>query len=321
MIATIFDTNAYIGLVSQKSFDEVRDLIRQLKQVEQSKGYVAYINPTVAMELLSHLLDKHSMCSPSYTYTKACMAMYAHCADKEKNTYNITPLQEVQIANVYWGIENKVALETQKNIAYILSEIEQVPQCRTVRKYRKQLQQIRDFIQEAEVSYIKSIEDVKTFILQENPTYKDWQSYLADKKNRDDVTGYLNSPQLKKLLAKSMIYAIAIDLKNKGLPSPSADQIEKAIDIYLQDAAIPLELQQMILSHFDDSNYKFHLPHRVNMLWDSKILGVVGHKLQGKDEILLVTTDKDMQRAAKTVKSDSLIMSLPEYLKMLDFNI
>lgn len=44
MIATIFDTNAYIGLVSQKSFDEVRDLIRQLKRVEQSKGYVAYIN-------------------------------------------------------------------------------------------------------------------------------------------------------------------------------------------------------------------------------------------------------------------------------------
>ena len=58
MIATIFDTNAYLNMVSQKDFEDVRVFVQQLKDAESAQGYMAYIYPTVAQELLSHLLDR-----------------------------------------------------------------------------------------------------------------------------------------------------------------------------------------------------------------------------------------------------------------------
>lgn len=321
MIATIFDTNAYLNLVSQKDFDEVRSFVQNIKDAEAQKGYIAYIYPTVAEELLSHLLDKQSICKPTYTYTKACVAIYAHCSDKTSNSYRMSPLQELQIAHAYWGINNQIAVGTQTTICNLLYEIERNPNCRTINKYKLTLQQIKDFILEAEQSFVDGIEEVKQNILSQNSQYATWQDYLSDKKNRNAVTGYVNSPQLKKLLATSMIYAIAIDLQNKGIPSPNQQQIVKAIKIYMKDCAASLELQQILFSHWDDPNFQFGRPDRVNTIWDAKVLSCAGHKLQtgnGQgDEILLVTTDGNMITAAKRAIPNCKICTYNEYLNLL----
>lgn len=321
MTATIFDTNAYLNLVSKKDFDEVRSLVQNIKNAETAKGYVAYIYPTVAEELLSHLLDKQPLCKPTYTYTKACVAIYAHCSDKASNSYRMSPLQELQIAHMYWGINNQIAVNTQKTIGNLLYEIESNPNCRTVNKYKLPLQQIKDFILDAEQSFVDSIEGIKQNILSQNSQYATWHEYLSDKKNRNAVTGYVNSPQLKELLATSMISAIAIDLQNKGISSPNQQQIIQAINIYMQDCAASLELQQMLFSHWDDPNFQFGRPDRVNTIWDAKVLSCVGHKLQtgnGQgDEILLVTTDGNMITAAKRAIPNCKICTYNDYLDLL----
>ena len=218
MIATIFDTNAYLNMVSQKDFEDVRVFVQQLKDAESAQGYMAYIYPTVAQELLSHLLDRQPICKPQYSYTKACMAIYAHCSDKKQNNFRMAPLHELHIAHAYWGIDVKPYIETQTSFCNLLFEIEQQPNCRTVAKYKKQLKQIKDFTHEAEREYVAKIEEIKETILTQHPQYKDWASFLADPKNRNKVTGYVSSPQLKKLLASAMIYAVALDLHKKGYP-------------------------------------------------------------------------------------------------------
>ena len=321
MIATILDTNAYLNLVCQKDFDEVRTFVQNIKDAEAAQGYKAYIYPTVAEELLSHLLDKQPICKPTYTYTKACVAIYSHCSDKASNSYRMSPLQELQIAHAYWGIDNQIALQTQTTVCNLLFEIERNPSCKTVNKYKLPLQQIKNFILEAEKTFVDGIEDIKQKILAKNPKYVTWSDYLADKKNRDAVTGYVNSPDLKIFLATSMIYAIAVDLRNKGISAPNQQQIEQAIKVYIQDNAASLELQQMLFSHWDDPNFNFGRPDRVNTIWDAKILSCVGHKLQTGngvgDDILLVTSDGNMIKAAKSAVPGCKICSFKDYLSML----
>ena len=321
MIATIFDTNAYLNLVSQKNFNEVRAFVQQLKDAEAAQGYMAYIYPTVAQELLSHLLDKQPICKPTYTYTKACVAIYSHCSDKASNTYRMSPLQELQIAHSYWGIDVKTYLDTQTSICNLLFEIERNPSCRTIFKRKLPLQQNKNFILNAEKEFANGIEEIKQKILASAPKYATWKDYLADKNNRNAVTGYVNSPQLKTFLAFSMIYAIVFDLQNKGMVVPTQQQIDQAVNIYIQDCAASLELQQMLFSHWDDPNFNFGRPDRINTIWDAKVLSCVGHKLlTGNgvgDDILLVTSDGKMIEAAKRAMPSSKICSYKDYLKLL----
>ena len=317
MIATIFDTNAYLNLVSQKNFNEVREFVQRLKDAEASQRYCAYIYPTVAQELLAHMLDKQPICKPTYTYTKACMAIYAHCSDKKLNNYRMAPLHELQIAHAYWGTDVKQYKETQTAMCNLLFEIEQHPNCRTVAKYKKQLQQIKDFTHEAENGYVITIETIKKTILAQNPQYKDWATFLADPKNRNKVTGYVNSPKLKDDLAAGMIYAIAFDLQKKGYPQPDQQQISQAVNIYMKDCAASLELQQMLFSHWDDPNFDFGRADRVNTIWDLKILSSVGHKINNQDDILLVTSDKKMIEAAQRAMPTCKICKYKDYLSVL----
>lgn len=317
MIATIFDTNAYLNLVSQKNFEEVRDFVQRLKSAEVAQGYRAFIYPTVAQELLAHMLDKQPICKPTYTYTKTCVAIYSHCSDSKQNYFRTAPLHELQIAHAYWGIDVKPYIDTQMSYGKLLSEIERQPNCKTVAKYKKQLQQIKDFTRDAESTYVESIEEIKRLVLQAHPGYADWASFLADKNNKNAVTGYVNSPALKRHLAKSMIYALVIDMQAKGCRIPSKGQIEGAIDIYMQDCASSLELQQMLFSHWDDPNFDFGRPERVNTIWDLKILSCVGHRLNNQDEILLVTSDKKMLEAARRTMPTCKICKYEEYLVQL----
>ena len=321
MIASILDTNAYIKLVSKRNFDEVRSFVHEIKEAESRCGYIAYIYPTVAQELLSHLLDKQPICNPQYTYTKACMAIYDHCSDKELNQYRMSPFHELQIAHAYWGIDNKIVLETQKSICYILSEIEKNPNCRTIIKYRKQIEQIKKFTQEAEQEYIAGIAEIKQKILQQNSQYKDWNEFLSDKKNRDAVSGYVKSPGLREFLATAMIYAIAIDLHNKGYALPNKQSIDNAVKIYMQDCKASIELQMELFSHWDDPNFDFGRPDRVNTIWDLKVLSCAGHKLSNQDEILLVTDDKKMIRAAKDAIPNCKIFTYSEYMETIGVRI
>ena len=148
----------------------------------------------------------------------------------------------------------------------------------------------------------------------------DWKSYLADSNNKDFIHNFMNSVNLDQFLAKVMVQAMANDLQNKGLITLNDIQIKQAIEVYIESFPASLEIQRMIFSHWDDPNYNFGRPDRVNTIWDAKILSVVGRSIN-KHKILLITNDNDMRIASEKTTSGCLIMSLSEYLKILNLSI
>lgn len=311
---TVFDTNAYLNLVSQKSFDEVRDFVERIKEAEASKGYHAYIHPVVSQELMYHLLDIQPE-NPTYTYTKACVALYNHCSNKETDQYFMAPYTELQRAHAYWNIENTVSIETEKALADILYDIENEPTDATVMSHRDALEKNKRFIDSAEQGYVHAIEDLKNDVLSKHPECKSWREYLSVKKNKDELTAHLNSVDFKRTLAVAAINAIVLELQMFGMRVPTIQQMEDAIDYYLEDAAASIELQCRIYRHLDNPDYQFDQPQRINMIWDSRILSILGHRI-AEEEILLVTSDNEMRTAA-TVMPHGHIMSYNDYLTTL----
>ena len=307
----VFDTNAYRKFVSGKQIDQIHDEIDELVAKEKSKGYLAHMSTTVAMEIVSHLKDREEEFSYK-SCIKAAQAIYYHCGDEY--AFRLAPLPETQIALEFFGVKNEKSIRTQTTIGQVLYQIAKDPTKENISKYDSEIQKVIDFIHGAENCLIESVEEMARSI---DSNFKDWTLFKNDKNSR---TKYLNEIKSEKFLlttSLAMLTAVFFDLENQGivLKKYSKEEIVNQSNDYRQRYAAPLELRRywmtQLPNHFDMTKKS-----RANFIWDEKILHLVNHTIDG-EPILLVTGDDKMHDSAKNVNPEAKIVKLEEYLEML----
>lgn len=307
----VFDTNAYRKFVENKSLDEIQSKIKEIISKERSKGYIAYMSSTVAMEIMSHLKDDED--DRNYkSCIKSAQALYFHCGDEK--SFRLIPLPETQLSYELFGLENKKSRKTQEIIGKILFQIAVTPTKEKINEYDSIIQQIIDFIHGAEKCLQDQVEIMATKI---DPSYSDWTLFKNDESNRTKYLNWIRSNNFFLMTGLAFLTALYIDLSGQGieLPTFSLNEIQAQVGQYVKNYPEPLELRRYWMSqlpgHFDLSSKS-----RSNFIWDEKILHIVNKKING-EPILLVTSDNKMIECSKLVSSTSNIVSLDEYLNSL----
>lgn len=307
-----FDSNGYRNFVKGKTLSDITTEVQQLRAQEAAKGYVPFICPTVAMELISHLLDSPQSTSFG-SCLKACQAMYLHCGNTTQ--FRILPLPEVQIAKEYFGIADTHAIQNETEIGQILFQLSQSPTQTTIQANFQNIQRIKQFIRNAEQTYS---DQVLQFMQGIDPQAQRWNFFQNNQSKRNQFLKEIRSANFKLITAKAMLMAIALTLQAKGylLPSPTPQEFQNQIQNYIDSYATSLLYRQRCWEQFITPNYNISQKSRANAIWDEYILHFIGHRINGED-ILLVTDDKKMIEAARSIDPNALIYTYKDYIQSL----
>lgn len=307
----IFDTNAYRNFVDGKSMTEIKKEICEIKAKEQNEGYIAFMGTTVGQELLSHMKDDCE--SRSFkSCIKAVQAIYWHCGDS--NEFRLVPLPETQLAKEFFNVENKKSLNVQQVVGQVLYQIANNPTSDTIKKYDSELQQIIDFINDAEKTLAGCIEQLMKNI---DSSYSDWTLFKDDEKNRKKWIEFVRSYNFKLLTALAMLVALCYDLEGQGIAIKlvGIDEQKKQAENYISRYAAPFELRkywmEKLLGHFDLTKQS-----RSNFIWDERILHQAG-KTINNIPILIVTSDGAMKECAERVNPQNEIITYNDYIQQL----
>lgn len=307
----VFDTNAYRNFVKGKSIENIKQEITEIRTKEKQKRITAYLHTTVGMELLGNLYETNGTLFQSCM--KASAAMYLHCSDS--NAYRIMSLHEVQLCRDFFHVEDIHSICTQKVVGSILYQISQNPTQDTVNKNIENIKRIKLFIDKAEESSAKEIED---FIKNIDPTSTDWQIFKNDKNKRRQYLSFIRSSEFENQTSYAMLCIIYnyCQLKKYNMSSIELDKIDNMVKAYKESHMILINFRRKYFESLVGSNFNFREKSRINFIWDEKILSIVGRTLESKD-ILLVTSDRWMHDAAKIINPNSKIMNYQEYINFL----
>lgn len=310
---TIFDTNAYWNFVKDKTISNIETEMTDLRRKECSKGITPYMCTTVAMELLSHLLDGENQRSFK-NCLKSSQAMYFHCGDA--GSFRLLPLPEVQIAKEYFFVENYSSLETQRNVGHILYSISQSPNINTVNQYQDSISQIKAFIDQAEESFASEVEKYISTI---DPSASAWNLFANDSKKKAEYLKYIRSEEFYKITASAMLCAVNFHLLSKGyvVEDQCKADVEKKIKGYVDSYKVSLIFRRKLWECIANPNFNLREKSRANSIWDEHILHFVNKSVAGED-ILLVTSDAKMKDSAKEVDENLLVYTYDEYITFLN---
>lgn len=306
-----FDTNVYRNLASRKSIQDAKRQLEEIKEKENEKNITSMMSTTVAMELLSHLLDKKDSISFVACH-KACQLIYQHCGDP--HGFRVLPLPETQISMEYFGIQNKQFQDTQIAIGQLLYRIYRDPSMNTITQISSDIQKIKNFIHDAEATLITSIEEMCRKI---DPSFSNWTLFKDDDKKRKSFLSFVRSDNFKRETALAYLCAINLKLISQGYNvSLTEDMIKDMCSTYLESYSASLEFRSWGFCQLVNGGFDLSKNSRTNFLWDELILHLVGHKCD-ENPICLITSDKKMIEGTRRSKSKGLIMNLNDYLKYL----
>lgn len=304
----VFDTNAYRNLVSNLTLDDAKNKIQVIKQYESKKNIMPMMCTTVAMELLTHLADLHNTRSFK-SCLNACQVMYIHCGNSSE--FRLLPLPETQIAKEYFNVESQAFIDTQIAIGQILFKISRSPCVNTVNAYCGTIDKIKKFIASAEQTLADQVECMCKNL---DPRFSNWTLFIADNANRRKYLDYIHSEEFQNVTASAYLCALAMKLCEQGYKIElTEEEIRNKIQTYRQTYQAPLNLRAWFFSQLVNGGFNLNSNSRTNFLWDELILYFMGRKCNG-EEILLVTSDKKMNEAAKRVNQNALIKTYDEYL-------
>lgn len=306
----VFDTNAYRNVVSQKNESESKQLIENIKNQENSKEIIPMMSSTVAMELIKHLHDEPNSRSFKSCST-ACKIMYEHTGNSEQ--FRLLPLPETQLAKIFFKIDNKKALQTQKSLGVLLYELTKNLE-ESINKYSTQISEVANFMNKAEQVYVDGL---NSLCKQIDPSFVNWPPFQNNEKKRSEFLNYVKSNSFQENTAIALLSAVEHDLIKQGKtiiipPNIRSEQVSIFIDSY----KIPLNFRSWVWSQFVNGDFNPEKKSRANYIWDEYILHFADKKANNH-QIMLVTCDNQMIGAAKRVNKNCLIKTFDEYLKFI----
>lgn len=305
-IPVVLDTNAYRRMctVSQIS-DPSKEVVKYMERFK-SHRIVAFANPYVIMELAAHLADPMD---PDFSECRQALCAQHHlCSVPDHGKIRILADSESQ---VLWVLYKKRLREsdhrTQQLCAVSLRihdrasgalDTEAIAACK----------QIKSCLDKIKAQFISDM--WKHVVLGLNPSSTGWEPLKNDKCERRKVLKWLDSPAFLLAIAKAYVLKA---MKQAGVGESEA-KIAANAELVKSRFSAPLQLYAEILKRIVKTGCNMGKDGRSNWVCDMMIILGIGVQIQGiKKEFHLVTSDRDMLRAAKQVGSGAYVHSLQDF--------
>ena len=311
MEKVIFDTNAYRYLSTGKSYEEIDKLIKKVKYREQKENIETLISPIVAKELLAHVANKND---PSFEKClKAIKALYLHSGND--NEYNMIASPELLISKAFFGKEIPAKVETNIAIGQIIYHLATNPTDYIFAKFQHNLNLNYEHVIKSENEFALAM---KQFITSLDPNADEWKVFVDDSIGRTKALKQIRSEQVSKEIALGYLFLVYQLLMYSGEISalPTKEIIERA-DKFIEVFPEPIALYKVVMENLVNSEFNLFENSRANFVWDIHLMFNIGkHSIKGSN-IIFVTADKAMIRAAIGENAQCSILTFDEYMEYL----
>lgn len=313
MEIVIFDTNAYRNLTLDRDFSELEKDVEQFKLIEQAERISALMHPIVIKELLYHVGGKRD--GMHEKAIKALKAMFHHCGNTEH--FLILADFDLQLSNFFYKVVDSNRERVDRQLGEIVSALAIHSTEHVLQKYQFNLKQIREQIQETETFFKNQL---KIFIRNIDPDSEDWTVFQNDEVKRRKAIAYFTSSKIEYEIACGYITLLHDNLLSKGLISPDTpEQLHKKTLAFIEIFQAPIKLYKEVLKKFIQPNMNFETKSRENFVWDIHLMFTVGDLIVSatNSKIYLVTSDNEMQNAAKLSGSLAKVFNYEEYIEYI----
>lgn len=300
----VFDTNAYLAIVKDKSMDQVRKEFAAITGTEEGTGFKVRMAPVPWMELFCHLTDQTD---PKFEDSmRAVVASVIHSRrDFRTGQGNLVPQWQMMVTNALFQHRDEAlekSLYSLDNLACVISRTPNIP---TVNINHSYLQGIRDFSEK------------KKYEFGENVKARQGEYHGFPKSQRDLIKRQFNKDDVY-IMALNSILVQAAQECNLKWEELDFDTWMAKLTLIAKYFPAPVFLIRGIISKvMGQKEFNIEKNHRKNWYWDYQMLFYIS----SETTYILVTDDGAMKDAAKEAGVGDRVMGLNEYIKLLKLNI
>lgn len=312
--AVLFDTNSYRNLVSNKSTEETKRAIEELRAAEDKKNIKAFGVVIVGMEMLGNLVEDEN----GINY-KDCLngiiAFANHCYDEEQKAPRIIPQPYMHLCRSFFNVIPQEMEEKVKNLGGTFNDFRlDLNKALTHHKSVNTFENTKKFIAKEEENFanqiIELINGARNEILKQHPK-------ITKKQLRLKLLDFIENGSFEPFMALAIMVAVA----NKINIQLSQDEIIKRA--YSMHLNFPLSVGfykwicSKIVSDNIDMMSKTSKEKRWNWQWDYQISFAVSNSTIDNREVILITSDKDVIEMLKEHGFQNKVLTITEYLNFL----
>jgi len=294
----IFDTNPYRSLAAGRTYGEMLDLVRAIRQAEHRLGIIAWAAPTVRLELFDHLSgaadSQHIECM------RAIAASYAHTrAFGCGRSYCLAPSADAVAAEMLFDFKDADEGEMLKALDRLAGVVYFDPDAEVVHQNSEQLQMYSTLCRNEERGFMERL--MKVVVLYKK-RYKGREEIAM--KMRDE--GALRKMYKDFALLQGARIGVDAGKLTKAKITSLTDQIAEFFPA-------PFELYLAIVAILvGNPELDIFKKNRRHWFWDYQMLFYVS-----RSTMTLVTEDRDMKSAAVAAGIGDMVKSLKEYCSEL----
>lgn len=276
------------------------------------RGDTSYAQLFVACELLSHLADPGDPALDDCG--RGILGLWNHCLQDGNEMIRFIPDPELQFAKEFYGETDEQYEYLYNNVMYLCKEVNASNLRDDLNDIRPDLGQIEKAVERSEKAFVDDV--LKQVVQHTDPRGDDWRMFEKDKAARNEILTFLDNDESD--IAIGVSNAIRFQ-RAAGVSDESVEDI-LAKGRYLADNyQVPIKLYKEILKRIVQTGCDLTKKNRANRLWDMQISFYLGpnNRVQG-EQIVLVTDDGDIVKAAEEAGASRFVMSLSSYCGLLD---
>lgn len=313
MERVIFDTNGYRNLVKGLSFDEIDDVISELREKEKRNHIEASTSLVVVQELLAHVGSPYK----GGLYTKslnAMKAMYLHSFDSAGSRVLASP--DSLVAQYIFNVTSNKKQTTALAFFEIVEGLSKSPDDITFQRFHDNLAKNRNFIRSAEQQYAQEFLD---FLKSHDPTIEGWKVFENNPSEKRKLLDLIRSHEFSIALAR--LYCGAVfnyySQEHPEMHIPNEEDWKIRGEKFVTNFPEFIALYKSVFENILNSDFNMFEKDRGNYWWDTLLMLNVGdHRIQN-DKLYFVTNDNAILRTARINNGKNSIFTFEEYMEYL----
>ncbi|MCC9020423.1 hypothetical protein [Flavobacterium lipolyticum] len=312
--AVIFDTNSYRYLVNEKTEEQQKTSLAEIKTLEQKKNIIPYASVIVGMEMLANLTES------DYGFNfKDCLngvkTMATHCQEDDGETLRIFPHAALHITKSYFNFIPTELEDRVRNLGGVINDLKKDSKSAVkTHRERNTFDDIKQYIDGEEATFSSQItiliEGVRQEIINKHPK-------IAKKQLRAKLLDYIENGVFEPLMAFAVILAVSSKYQ---IQLPESEVINRAFSLNIE---FPLSVgffrwvAYKIVNDDIDMSSKTSREKRWNWVWDYHVSFALNESTLSGREIIIVTSDKDMTEMVGDFGYSNKVFTLTEYIEFL----
>ena len=310
--SVIFDTNAYIEFCENYdlNINLVLHEIENLRTKERMLNIDSFAAPPVLLELFAHLADPDD---PFYERCKCSLLnLYRHTTIENSLDIRIIADSESLLARLLFNYEYRELIQKWKKIANLLAQIYNRPDENNIARMRNDIRQISQYVQDEENQFVS---DMFNFVVKGlNSSATDWAPLVNDEVTKTRFLRFINLEEAIMDLAKMYV------IKTCSIASIRHNNVDMDTLAEKVKSTFPaaLKLYMRILKRIAETGCDITQRSRRNWIWDIQLLFYVTSTTLINKEIFLVSSDRDIIKAAEMGGRRNNVIRLNDYLNLIN---